>query len=120
MAAYVYRPRHLLEVWPRGGGEARGQGIFWEQRLAQCCEAGSRRSCLIVRVRVGIYGNVYAKVGDDLVGSPAAVARLEGGEGLDLRGVSQCSVCARLQPTVGFFLNMLNAYASAAVVGCRG
>jgi hypothetical protein len=56
-----------------------------------------------------------------VVGCPAAVARLEGGEGLDLRGVSQCASMCEIAHTVGFFLNMLNLYASAtAVVGCRG
>ena len=62
---------------------------------------------------------IYAKVGDDLVGGPAAVARLERGEGLDLARVSLSASTCGIIPTVGFFLNMLNYDASAAVAGCR-
>lgn len=108
----------MLEVGPCGGGEARRQGILWEYCFAQCGQAGGG-GCLVFRTRVGFYGNLYAKVGDDLVGGPAAVARLERGEGLDLARVSLSASRCGIIPTVGFFLNMLNYDASAAVAGCR-
>jgi hypothetical protein len=77
MAADVHCPRHLLEVWPGCGGEARRLCVLWQKRFSQRGKAGCRR-CLVVGIFVGYDRNLYAKVCDNLVGCPSAVARLEG------------------------------------------
>jgi hypothetical protein len=82
MTANIYRTRHLLEIRPSCGGEARRLGVFWEKRLPQRGEA--RGGGLVVGICVGVDGDLDAKVCNNLVGGPAAVARLEGRQRLDL------------------------------------
>jgi hypothetical protein len=83
MTADIYGSRHLLEVWPSCGGEARRLRVFWQKRLSQRSEAGCR-SCLVVGIFAGLGRDLDAKVCNDLVGCPPAVARLEGRKWLDL------------------------------------
>ena len=87
MTAYIDGPRYLLQIGPSCGGEARGQGVFGEERFAQSCEACCR-SCLVFWVGGCVDGELNAEVGNNLVGGPAAVAGLEWREGLDLPCVS--------------------------------
>jgi hypothetical protein len=87
MAAYVDGARHLSEVWPCCGCEARRQCILRKKRLAHCSESSSG-SCFVLGVGGWVGWDVDAKVCDDLVGGAAAVARLEGREGFDLGVVS--------------------------------
>jgi hypothetical protein len=76
MTADIYCPRHLLEVWPGCGGEARGLRVLWQKRLSQRSEAGCRR-CLVVGIFIAFDRDLDAEVCDNLVGCPSAVARLE-------------------------------------------
>lgn len=114
VAADVDGARHLAEVGPRRRGEARGEGIFGQQRLAQRGEARRGRG-LVVGGRVG--GQLDAKVCDDLVGGAAAVAGLERRERLDLRSVSCLAKGARAQAEAHMGLLLEHGGRAGAVCG---
>jgi hypothetical protein len=91
MAAYVDRARDVREVGACCGGEARRQGILGEERLSQRGEAWGRCP-RVFGACARVYGDLYAKVCDDLVCGPAAIARLERRERLDLPSLAMRSM----------------------------